>query len=424
MGVFDADPSRGEGFQKKPPRPSAESCRATVRGGAACGENEVARFAREAEMYQRGRGEGLKWGGWAGWQKRGGMGVALGFVVRRSEHFVVRSMGLCWGAGMWFVFAGLGVLGCQVPVFRYALEQWAPSAYRVVVHLPANGSDAVAERALSALEGARQAPVRVKRVPSEGPARFEAFFPSARRDRVGRRAWVSDLNISEVDAFLSSPARGELGKRLFSGQTAVWLFLESGDRERDAAAEAVLGEALAAARGKLKLPEAVPGEVSERPGLMHLPSPRIDFSVLKLSRKAAEERAFIGMLTALEEGLESRSREPMVFPVFGRGRALEPLIGRGITVDNILEYGAYLCGPCSCEVKEQNPGIDLLLAIDWEPVDRAPRVEIVRIDARGVGHPTAERSGSSRSVWDLIFVLGGGIAVVAAVVSEGMGSKK
>ena len=352
------------------------------------------------------------------------MRVAICFAVRGGRHFGAKIMGLFWGAGLWFVFAGLGVFGCQVPVFRYALEQWAPSAYRVVVHLPANGSDAVAERALSALEGARQAPVRVERVPSEGPARFESYFPPARRDRVGRRAWVSDLNIQEVEAFLSSPARGELGKRLFSGQTAVWLFLESGDRERDAAAEAVLGEALEAARGKLKLPEAVPGEVSERPSLMHLPPPRIDFSVLKLSRKTSEERAFIGMLTALEEGLESRSREPMVFPVFGRGRALEPLIGRGITVDNILEYGAYLCGPCSCEVKEQNPGIDLLLAIDWEPVDRAPRVEIVRIDARGVGHPTAERSGSSRSVWDLIFVLGGGIAVVAAVVSEGMGSKK
>jgi hypothetical protein len=55
----------------------------------------------------------------------------------------------------------------------------------------------------------------------------------------------------------------------------------------------------------------------------------------------------------------------MVFPVFGRGRALFPLVGAGITPKNIRDAAEFLAGPCSCEVKEQNPGFDLLLKADW-----------------------------------------------------------
>jgi hypothetical protein len=58
-------------------------------------------------------------------------------------------------------------------------------------------------------------------------------------------------------------------------------------------------------------------------------------------------------------------KDPMIFPVFGRGRALLPLIGAGITPENIEDSGSFLVGACSCEVKELNPGFDLLLAADW-----------------------------------------------------------
>jgi hypothetical protein len=52
--------------------------------------------------------------------------------------------------------------------------------------------------------------------------------------------------------------------------------------------------------------------------------------------------------------------------VFGLGRALLPLIGAGITQKNIYDAASFLAGPCSCEVKEQNPGFDLLLNADWD----------------------------------------------------------
>jgi hypothetical protein len=45
---------------------------------------------------------------------------------------------------------------------------------------------------------------------------------------------------------------------------------------------------------------------------------------------------------------------------------LLPLVGKGITGKNLHDAAEFLAGACSCEIKDQNPGFDLLLAADWE----------------------------------------------------------
>ena len=44
------------------------------------------------------------------------------------------------------------------------------------------------------------------------------------------------------------------------------------------------------------------------------------------------------------------------------------LVGRGINEENIEESCQFLVGACSCEVKSQNPGADLLVRANWESV--------------------------------------------------------
>ena len=51
-----------------------------------------------------------------------------------------------------------------------------------------------------------------------------------------------------------------------------------------------------------------------------------------------------------------------MIPVFGQGRALYALVGDGIKHETIDRAATFLIGKCSCEVREQNPGFDLLLA--------------------------------------------------------------
>jgi hypothetical protein len=158
-----------------------------------------------------------------------------------------------------------------------------------------------------------------------------------------------------------SPMRREIAKRILEGETAVWILLESGDAAADGAAAATLARELPPLEKSLKLPEHADGDP---PLLSDLPL-RVSFSTLKLRRDDPAERFLVDMLLQSEPDLVTPAK-PTVFPVFGRGRALWALVGAGINKDQIEKTGAFLVGACSCIVKEENPGVDLLVTMDWE----------------------------------------------------------
>jgi len=58
----------------------------------------------------------------------------------------------------------------------------------------------------------------------------------------------------------------------------------------------------------------------------------------------------------------------MVFAFFGRGRVMPPIIGAGINADVLQEDATFLIGPCSCQIKDQNPGFDMLMQVNWDGV--------------------------------------------------------
>lgn len=281
---------------------------------------------------------------------------------------------LCAVSGFAALFGGVALQACQVPVFRYALENWSPAPWRA--RLPATE--------LSGMEAAG-ANVEIERV--TGLAALELRLPEGEGEETP--VWTGPADAAHWTSLLDSPTRRELTRRLLAGESAVWLLLESGDAAKDGAAVAVLEQALQAAQSELKLPEGVvtpaqldePGRKGSPADVLHSDLPlRLAFSVLRLGRDDPAEAVLRAMLMKVEPDLAEYAGEPMVFAVFGRGRALEPLIGRGIHADNIREAASYLCGACSCEIKEQNPGMDLLLTADWAPVDQAPKPEPVRVE--------------------------------------------
>ena len=94
--------------------------------------------------------------------------------------------------------------------------------------------------------------------------------------------------------------------------------------------------------------------------------PGLKVAKLKIDRSDPAEEWFVLALMTLEPDLHEYAKEPMIFAGYGRGRAMEPYIGKGITPDNLVDVVAFLAGACSCMVKEQNPGADLLVKWDWE----------------------------------------------------------
>ncbi|MEK7996401.1 MAG: hypothetical protein AAB403_21585, partial [Planctomycetota bacterium] len=196
-----------------------------------------------------------------------------------------------------------------------------------------------------------------EKVPEKLPA-FALWYPGLK----GRTApfWVGEFTPATVSQLIESPKRKELAKRLTEGQSGVWVLVESGDAAKDKAALQLLNQELETATKELT--EMLPSLVEE----METPGLSFKFSVLPVSRSDPNERFLLAMLLHTEPDLEKYSGEPVLFPIFGRGRALYALVGEGINADNIREAVGFLTGPCGCEVKMLNPGVDLLMAVNWD----------------------------------------------------------
>ncbi len=243
-----------------------------------------------------------------------------------------------------FLLASTSVFACSVPVFRYALEHWAADPYRVTVP---HGTK---------LDGNFKATTTdVSKIELRQPV-------SMRNEEV---IWSAEFNEANVKALVDSPARQQIAERLGAGESAVWVLLESGDKAKDDEANRFLDERLEYLSGVMELPKLDQQDVKN--GLVSVPGDglRLAFSTLRVKRDDAAESAFIAMLLASEPDLRE-IEEPIAFPIFGQGRVLYALVGRGIKVETIDRAAQFLIGSCSCQVKEQNPGVDLVMAVDWK----------------------------------------------------------
>jgi hypothetical protein len=269
---------------------------------------------------------------------------------------------------------------CSTPVFRYALERWAADYYEAVyIHrgpltsdeqqlldkLRQEGSDTEAFLNLRVLDmditSSTEEKVKTLLMSEELPETLPVlvlWYPWQK----GRTPplWQGQLTSSTVKAFLQSPARQKVVENLTEGQTAVWIFLKSGNAAKDKAALGLLEKELETAIRELK------EEAESMPEGLAGPDLTYEFSIVPVSRTDPNESVLLSLLQSSESDLDEYSGEPVIFPVFGRGRALYALIGEGINTDNIREAIAFIVGPCGCEIKMMNPGVDLLLAANWD----------------------------------------------------------
>jgi hypothetical protein len=160
-----------------------------------------------------------------------------------------------------------------------------------------------------------------------------------------------------MKAVLESPARRELLARLLRGDSAVWIMVESGDKERDDAQAEVLLSTLKDLGETLALPELREGPEDQ---LTNKTVPfRLGFSALRVSRTDPAEESLVRMLL---RGAGGPAGLPAAFPVFGRGRALP---GTEITAEAIRKNAQILVAPAGSPSKSSVPGVDLLLKADW-----------------------------------------------------------
>jgi hypothetical protein len=111
---------------------------------------------------------------------------------------------------------------------------------------------------------------------------------------------------------------------------------------------------------EIRLPEATP----DGPQIESTIPLKVSFLLREMSRDNRDEKSLIEMLLRSED-LHS-VEGPIVFLIFGRGRVLCGLHGEQLTADEFEHALRFLCGKCGCQVKELNPGMDLLMKANWE----------------------------------------------------------
>jgi hypothetical protein len=294
---------------------------------------------------------------------------------RRSTNGWRQTLGLAV-----LMVPALAVIGwtCNVPVFRYAIEHWRPDPYRLtIVHRGPLGDEPrsvvakIEDRAATSHLNVAIRTVDRSALSDDAERALVALLPDALGPqylmqypaglRIDTPVGTGSFSADELTRWSDSPLRRELVKRLAEGQTAVWVLVTTGDAALDEPAAMLLDEELPRLTRRLKLPE-----LTESPEDVLLGSTplKISFSQITVQRDDPAEQALVAMLLGCESDLGT-TNEPMVFPVFGRCRVLLPLIGAGISPDNLHTSAAFLTGACSCQVKNQNPGFDLLHTANW-----------------------------------------------------------
>ncbi len=192
------------------------------------------------------------------------------------------------------------------------------------------------------------------------------YFPPTARNPTP--IWTVPLTAEAVNELVDSPVRRELVRRLIDGDSVVWILLETGDKQKDDTAAEMIKEKLKVLQKTLKLPaEQMIWEDGTPLAPDRSSKLELKFSMIRLKRDDLREKFLIDSLLRTERDL-LQFNEPMAFPVFGRGIVLYALIGKGINEKNITYSCQFLTGPCSCQIKQQNPGVDLLLKANWSVV--------------------------------------------------------
>ena len=136
------------------------------------------------------------------------------------------------------------------------------------------------------------------------------------------------------------------------------------------------------------------------------------------------------MLLGTERALKD-AKEPLVIPIFGRGRALYALGGAGLKAETIAQAARFLIGKCSSEEKELNPGADLLIAADWDELLKfysasanapppaeltppaAPTVTFDGTKPTVASGPKVPRPSGARAFWMIVTIIGAGLSAVS-----------
>ncbi len=233
------------------------------------------------------------------------------------------------------LMAALISLACTTRVSEWVLLNAPPNQYTLVCFFKGSISESVKNQNQKLAEVISTANIQFKTVSREEIA--EPYYGLYYEGRF----FSKFKTVDDLKGLSSSPLREKVAAELMAGKLCVMLYLKTDHKEKDE-------------RGLITLRRTIESS----------PFNKI-ITVVELSRNSTEEHHFVSMLLNVEDDLKD-IQEPMLFGIFGRFKALEPLLGGGISGENINLMIDYFTAECSCLIKDDLPGTDILFRDQWE----------------------------------------------------------
>lgn len=245
--------------------------------------------------------------------------------------------------------------GCTIPVFRYALDRWEADKFQLL--LP---PDAAADPALADLLRPHRANGTANLAISTDSA---VTAPTLRTARLGGQTlWSGALDAAALATILDSPARQKILAQILAGDSVIWVVAHSGS-PADLAEVERIEKRLRFLEQVASLPIQDPNDPDSQLG----PGPPLllKFTALRLDRTDPAEALLLKMLAGPSGEIDTTATS-FAAAVFGRGRVLGAWPLTSLDDATLEEASMFLIGRCSCRVKDQNPGWDLLMSTDWD----------------------------------------------------------
>ncbi len=231
-------------------------------------------------------------------------------------------------------------LACTTKVSEWVMLNAPPDAYTLVYnhYAPLSDSEISQIGMMEKSSSGANLSVHTRKIQGSGTPFFSVYYDGRLVERF--------QNTIDYKNLVTSPERKKIASYLMDGNLCVMVFLRSGDPMKDERALRIVREAVASS----PFSEIIP--------------------VVDLNRIESSEKMLVSMLLNAEDDLKYIS-EPMLFGIFGRFRALEPLLAKGISKENIGLMIDFLTADCSCLIKDDLPGINILFEGNWENPDSA-----------------------------------------------------
>lgn len=233
------------------------------------------------------------------------------------------------------IVAGILSLACTTKVSEWVLLNAPANEYTLVYYHKEPLSETVKQHNSQITKDLRSSNIRFRTILADNIDRSHYALI------YGNRLFSKFVNHKELENLTVSPLRKKIAAELMSGKLCVMLFLKTGIDTKDEPALQILKKTVTASPFR----EIIP--------------------IVELDRNSVDEKHFVSMLLNVESDLKDIN-EPMLFGVFARFKALEPLLAKGISEENINLMIDFLTADCSCVIKDDLPGTDILFTNEWE----------------------------------------------------------